>query len=192
MLSSGSCAIGYQGPMCGVCSPGYHLSSRACELCSGSANAYLLPVLALALIAFAVGFVYISRRVNLTKLISAAKVIVSYLQVMGSSSSTYQIPWPAFMQGLLTSFRLALMDVMQVLAVDCWRQLTFYDGFLFTTITTSALLTLVPLVHRLAPHVIARWLPQYVGTPLKEFRNLLVKGIAIFVRETQGANGQQQ
>ncbi len=76
--------------MCGVCSRGYHLSSRACELCAGSANAYLLPVLALALVAFVLLFVYISRRVNLTKLVSAAKV------------------------------RLALMDVMQVLAVDCW------------------------------------------------------------------------
>jgi hypothetical protein len=106
--------------MCGVCSPGYHLSSRACELCTGSANAYLLPVLAVALVAFVVLFVYISRRVNLTKLVSVAKVIVSYLQVMGSSSSSYQIPWPDFMQGLLTNFRLALMDVMQVLAVDCW------------------------------------------------------------------------
>jgi hypothetical protein len=120
VLSSGSCATGYEGPMCGVCSRGYHLSSRACELCAGSANAYLLPVLALALVAFVLLFVYISRRVNLTKLVSAAKVIVSYLQVMGSSSSSYQIPWPEFMQGLLTNFRLALMDVMQVLAVDCW------------------------------------------------------------------------
>ncbi len=179
--ANGSCAVGYEGPMCGVCSSGYHLSSRACEPCTGSANAYLLPVLALAMVAIAAFFVYISRRVNLTKLVSAAKVIVSYLQVMGSSSSTYQIPWPDFMQGLLTSFRLALMDIMQVLAVDCWRHLTFYDGFLFTTVTTSLLLTLVPLVHRLAPHVVMRWFPQHGGAPLKDFRNLLVKGLAIFV-----------
>jgi hypothetical protein len=60
--------------------------------------------------------------------------------------------------------------------------MTFYDGFLFTTITTSALLILVPLVHRAAPHVTTRWFPQFSGSALKEFRNLLVKGIAIFVR----------
>jgi hypothetical protein len=168
--------------MCGVCSSGYHLSSRACELCAGSVNAYLLPVLAVALVACVALFVFISRRVDLTNLVSATKVIVSYLQVMGSSSSTYQIPWPDFMQGLLTSFRLALMDVMQVLAVDCWRRLTFYDGFLFTTVTTILLLAVVPLLHRLAPHVVTRWFPQHVGAPLKEFRNLLVKCIAIFVR----------
>jgi hypothetical protein len=172
--------------MCGVCSSGYHLSSRACELCTGSANAYLLPVLALVLVACVALFVYISRRVNLTKLVSAAKVIVSYLQVMGSSSSTYQIPWPDFMQGLLTSFRLALMDVMQVLAVDCWRHLTFYDGFLFTTITTILLLTLASLLHWLAPRIAARWFPQFVGSTVKEFRNLLVKCIAIFVRRGSG------
>ena len=61
--------------------------------------------------------------------------------------------------------------------------MTFYDGFLFTTITTSALLILVPLVHRAAPHVTTRWFPQFSGSALKEFRNLLVKGIAIFVRK---------
>jgi hypothetical protein len=60
--------------------------------------------------------------------------------------------------------------------------MTFYDGFLFTTITTSVLLILVPLVHRMAPHVMTRWFPQFSGAPLKAFRNLLVKGIAIFVR----------
>ena len=174
--------MGYEGPMCGVCSPGYHLSSRACELCSGSVNAYLMPVLVLALVAFVALFVFISRRVNLTKLVSAAKVIVSYLQVMGSSSSTYQIPWPGFMQGLLTSFRLALMDVLQVLAVDCWGHLTFYDGFLFTTVTTTLLLTLVPLLHGFAPRIAARWFPQFMGAALKDFRNLLVKCIATFVR----------
>ncbi len=60
--------------------------------------------------------------------------------------------------------------------------MTFYDGFLFTTVTTSVLLLFVPLVHRLAPHVITRWFPHYMGSTLKQFRNLLVKGIAIFVR----------
>jgi hypothetical protein len=180
--ANGSCAVGYEGPMCGVCSPGYHLSSRACELCSGSVNAYLLPVLTLILVALVALFVFISRRINLTKLVGAAKLTVSYLQVMGSSSSTYQIPWPDFLQGLLTSFRLALMDVMQVLAVDCWRHLTFYDGFLLTTVTTSVLLALVPLLHRLAPRVVARWFPQHGGATLTAFRHMLVKCLAIFVR----------
>jgi hypothetical protein len=175
--------------MCGVCSPGYHLSSRACELCSGSVNAYLLPVLVLVLAASVALVGFISRHVNLTKLVNPAKVIVSYLQVMGSSSSTYQIPWPAFMQSLLTSFRLALMDVMQVLAVDCWRHLTFYDGFLFTTVTTSVLLALSALLHWLAPRVVARWFPQFEGATLKDIRNLLIKGIAIFVRRGCGRCG---
>ncbi len=180
--ANGSCADGYRGPLCGVCAPGYHLSSRACEVCAGTSNMYLLPVLIVALVVFAAIFVYISRRIDLSKLVGAAKVFVSYLQVMGSSSSTYQIPWPDFMQGLLLNFRLALMDVMQVLAIDCWRQLSFYDGYLFTTISTSVLLLLVPMLHRLAPYVVSRYCPQRMGAPLKEFRNLLVKGIAIFVR----------
>ncbi len=40
-------------------------------------------------------------------------------QVMGSSSSSYNIPWPDFMQSLLDKMRLALLDVYQVTAVDC-------------------------------------------------------------------------
>jgi hypothetical protein len=40
-------------------------------------------------------------------------------QVMGSSSTSYNIPWPEFMQSLLDKMRLALLDIYQVTAVDC-------------------------------------------------------------------------
>ena len=44
---------------------------------------------------------------------------------MGSSSTTYAIPWPPLIQNLLAQFRVALLDVYQVTAVDCWAYVDF-------------------------------------------------------------------
>jgi hypothetical protein len=78
--ANGSCFPGYEGVMCGVCSPGYHSSGASCTVCEGS-NKYMLPVvIVVAALAIAL-FVFISRRVDTTKLVGAGKVIVSYLQV---------------------------------------------------------------------------------------------------------------
>ncbi len=91
----------------------YHASGLSCTLCRGSANAYLLPVLCVVAVLVAAAGYYVAKRLDTTKFVSAAKVLVSYLvwaslinafrvsvrlisyllfflqQVMGSSSSTY-------------------------------------------------------------------------------------------------------
>jgi hypothetical protein len=40
---------------------------------------------------------------------------------MGSSSSAYEIPWPAFVADLLSQFRVALFDVCTFLSLE-WQQ----------------------------------------------------------------------
>ena len=93
----------------------YHASGLSCTLCRGSANAYLLPVLCVVAVLVAAAGYYVAKRLDTTKFVSAAKVLVSYLvwvfidqcissfcsshyvsfdfpqQVMGSSSSTYML-----------------------------------------------------------------------------------------------------
>ena len=100
---------------------------------------------------------------------------------MGSSSSNYQIPWPGFMQGMLDAFRVALMDVFQVTAVDCFVPLDFYAPYYFVTITTVCLLVLTLTLHRVLPRAIVAWFPHWEGNVHKKWRNLLVKGICIFM-----------
>jgi hypothetical protein len=50
---------------------------------------------------------------------------------MGSSSTTYQIPWPQFMLDLMALFRVALLDVFQITAVDCYASYNYYFPFWF-------------------------------------------------------------
>jgi hypothetical protein len=124
--ANGTCSSGYRGVLCATCDPGYHFTWQTCVPCRGSNITYLLPVLAVAAVFVVALFVWISRRLNTSKLVSVAKICVAYWQVMGSSSSNFNFPWPAFMQKLLDAFRLALLDVFQVTAVDCWAQSDFY------------------------------------------------------------------
>ena len=179
--SNGTCTLGYTGVLCGVCQLGYHASGSECSLCRGSANAWLLPVMCVAVVLVGALAVWVSRRVDTTKLVNGAKVIVSYLQVMGSSSSSYQIPWPGFMQGMLNFYRLALMDVFQVTAVDCYVPMDFYPPFYFVTMTTVAVLAAGALVHRVLPLVLGRCAPQWEVNQRKHWRNFIVKAICIFM-----------
>ncbi len=87
--------------------------------------------------------------------VPASVLTVSYLQVMGSSSSSYQIPWPGFMRSLLDQMRVALLDVYAVMAVDCFADYSFYEPFWITTVTTSATLLLAFVAHLCLPRVIA-------------------------------------
>jgi hypothetical protein len=121
---NGSCNLGYRGPLCGVCSLGYHSNGQQCEACTGTTQAALFIVIAVAMVAIAL-FWYISQKLDTSKLVSGGKILVSYFQVMGSSSTSYQIPWPDFIASLLTQMRVALLDVYQVTAVDCWTYMDF-------------------------------------------------------------------
>ena len=55
------------------------------------------------------------------------------------------------MQGMLDFFRVALMDVFQVTAIDCYVPMNFYAPFYFVTMTTVALLAAGALIHRVLP-----------------------------------------
>ena len=179
--SNGTCAVGYVGVLCGVCQVGFHASGSVCSVCRGSFNAWLLPVMCVVLVLVSALAVWVSRRLDTTKLVNGAKVLVSYLQVMGSSSSSYQIPWPGFMQGILDFYRVALMDVFQVTAVDCYVPMDFFAPFYFVTLSTVALLAGGALVHRVLPQALQRWAPHWEAGRRKYWRNAIVKGICIFM-----------
>jgi len=100
---------------------------------------------------------------------------------MGSSSSSYQIQWPGFMQGMLDFYRVALMDLFQVTAVDCYVPMNFYAPFYFVTMATVAVLAAGALVHRALPLLLQRFAPQWEANQRKHWRNVIVKAICIFM-----------
>ena len=96
-------------------------------------------------------------------------------------SCLVQIPWPGFMQGMLDFYRVALMDVFQVTAVDCYVPMDFYAPFYFVCLSTVVVLVGGALVHRVLPRALQRWAPQWEADERKNWRNLLVKAICIFM-----------
>jgi hypothetical protein len=183
--ANSSCNPGYEGVLCGVCKVGYHVTNDGCVACAGSSQ-YVLPVVCTLVVVAVVVLFYLSRFVDpktLVRLVNTTQVLIGYLQVMGSSSSSYDIPWPAFMQGLLGSFRVALMDVFQVTAVDCWQKMDFWTPYWITILTTSVLLLLAPLLHAVIPIVFQRCAAcaSLDEDRRKRLRGLTVKGIAIFM-----------
>jgi hypothetical protein len=153
-----TCAAGYDGKICGVCAADFHNSGQSCTACSGSSQYYLFVAIFVALLAL-IAAVYISNRLETTRMVSIAKVyvsnssvlllvhilyiiidhlffgggfrLVSYLQVMGSSQSNYKIPWPTFMDGVLGYFRIMLAELFQLTAGLIYSYLSLHQAFLF-------------------------------------------------------------
>ena len=114
--SNGSCYPGYRGVLCAVCERGYHQDPTGCNHC-GKLSVNVIVGVGIGLLAIILVFAYISRRVNTRQLVSALKVTVGWLQVIGSTSSSYSIPWPSSMSGLIGFFRVALFDIYQITAI---------------------------------------------------------------------------
>ena len=85
------------------------------------------------------------------------------------------------MQGLLDSYRVALMDVFQVMAVDCYVPMDFYAPYYFVAVTTIVLLAATYCAHRALPWLNRTWFPHWATDTVKQARNMLLKTICIFM-----------
>jgi hypothetical protein len=136
--NNGTCHVGYHGPTCGVCELGYHLTDDGCVKCVGGTK-YMLPIaIAAAIVASALA-VWIMRKFDTKKVVGVMQILVSYFQVMGSSSTAYNIPWPDFMLSMYEQMTVFMLDLFQVTAVDCWIPTDFYVPFFSTTVGTQRL-----------------------------------------------------
>ncbi len=166
--------------LCGSCSPLFHANGDICDPCIGPTKYAIVFVILVAGAATALLW-YISQKLDMTKMVNGAKVAVSYLQVMGSSSSSYSIPWPSFMQGLLDQMRVALLDVYQVTAVDCLAPIDFYLPFWMTTIFVLSFLCVAVILHRLSKPIAKTCCKTFTVQQVKKFRSNVVKFTAIFM-----------
>ena len=87
--ANGTCATGYGGVKCGVCEPGFHDTGTSCTPCVG-ATQYLLPIVLTGALIVGAIFIWVAQRFDTRNMVNVTKILVSYLQVMGSSSSSYK------------------------------------------------------------------------------------------------------
>ncbi len=75
--NNGSCGVGYRGPTCGFCQPGYHLAESACVACQGGTK-FMLPIVIVAGIACGALFLYIAKRFNTKKVVGVMQILIGY------------------------------------------------------------------------------------------------------------------
>ena len=75
--NNGSCGVGYRGPTCGFCQPGYHLAESACVVCQGGTK-FMLPIVIVAGIACGAAFLYIAKRFNTKKVVGVMQILIGY------------------------------------------------------------------------------------------------------------------
>ena len=62
--------------LCDVCTIGYHNTGQQCELCRGGSVQYMLPIVIVIVLAATALIVFIGRRLDTTKFVAGAKVLV--------------------------------------------------------------------------------------------------------------------
>lgn len=138
--ADGICEQGYEGTLCGVCSPGYFRTATACIECP--ADAWVGLVLALIVIA-AVGVMIASVYINLRQPKTAtfnyastvAKQIVNYLHLVGLARS-FSIPFPTPMDTLIEVDSAASNPMSSVYTlVDCVSTFS-YSSLLLVAVAT--------------------------------------------------------
>ena len=78
--NNGTCNLGYMGPTCAFCQPGYHLDNLGCVACIGGTKA-MLPVVICGAIMVALAIYWIGRRFNAKKVIGVMQILIGYFQV---------------------------------------------------------------------------------------------------------------
>merc|ERR1719502_1670443 len=68
-----------------------------------------------------------------------AKILVAYLQVVGSFATTFTISFPHSFTSFISTFELVDLNVMSMISLDCMAPLDFFDKLVLATLAPFAL-----------------------------------------------------
>ncbi|KAL9988971.1 hypothetical protein ACROYT_G003470 [Oculina patagonica] len=123
------CEIGYQGPLCGVCSSGYYKKIQTCTKCpSKKWIVGQLLIIAAIVVIVAVVWVWMSKRKKkdgrkqpiIDIMLSKLKIVIGFYQVTyGLLQAFSYIKWPGSLQVIAKYSEILQMDVLQMAPIDC-------------------------------------------------------------------------
>eukprot|EP01045_Picozoa_sp_COSAG04_P007883 COSAG04_NODE_422_length_14618_cov_11.903712_11_plen_1388_part_01 len=129
-MDSSTCAIGYEGPVCGNCEQEYnHLKvGNPCDPCDdGVINVPL--VMGLFCCALAVGGAVISGALGVLQdfgVITDLRILVGFYQILGQASDVLDVVMPYPVPELVDFIKLLFLDVRKIVMLDCWNIGGFY------------------------------------------------------------------
>ena len=136
-----SCEAGYEGPLCAVCSDGYHKQLKKCKLCptKGWMIGQLAIIGALVII-FVILVVWGSKKKSkkdagrpfLDKLLGKIKVVIGFYQVLyGIMEAFSYVKWPGSLSVVGEYSEIIQMNIVQIAPLHC-----ILPGFKFDAFTS--------------------------------------------------------
>eukprot|EP00937_MAST-01D_sp_MAST-1D-sp2_P004634 g4634.t1 len=129
-----TCALGYTGPLCGVCSKNmrarFTRQGRKCVPCTGGSKAALfitLGVFALVCVA-AMVWAYRKRRQLAARFKNFGfKQLVGFYGLVATMTMTFEIPWPSQFEEFTSSVQTAFVDFVSIADVLCTFNMDYYE-----------------------------------------------------------------
>ena len=145
------CEVGYEGPLCGVCSMGYYMELHTCERCSS--KTWLLGqflIIAVVLVAILTVSFWTSKSNRkkakglavIDKLLSKLKIIIGFYQVTYGLLEAFSfIEWPDSLQAIAKYSEMLQLNILQVAPIHCLFHGLQVDAFanLIAIMTINAL-----------------------------------------------------
>ncbi|XP_022782281.1 uncharacterized protein LOC111323230 [Stylophora pistillata] len=133
------CGEGYHGPICAVCSPGYHKRFHSCKKCSSRAwIAGQLSIIA-AILAILMALLIWKRKTNLSQdrglsfldnLLSKLKILIGFYQVTHGLLDVFSfIEWPDSLQVVSKLSGILQMNLLQIAPIHCLNHKLHVDAF---------------------------------------------------------------
>eukprot|EP01045_Picozoa_sp_COSAG04_P005276 COSAG04_NODE_242_length_19007_cov_3.089433_8_plen_1575_part_00 len=146
-MDESTCAMGYEGPVCGNCAPEYnHLKvGNPCLPCDdGVINLPL--VMGLAFGGMIAGGAIISGVLGVLQdngVITDLRILVGFYQILGQASNVLDLTFPDPVPDLVDFIKLLFLDVRRVVMLDCWDIGGFYGKIVTNIVVVPTFLVSV-------------------------------------------------
>eukprot|EP01045_Picozoa_sp_COSAG04_P002347 COSAG04_NODE_85_length_27560_cov_8.621245_6_plen_838_part_00 len=143
-MDSSTCAMGYQGPVCGNCEPEYnHLKvGNPCSPCDqGVINIPLVMCLFVA--ALVVGWAVVSGTLAVLQsfgIITDLRILVGFYQILGQTGNVLDVVFPFPVPQLVDFVKLLFLDVRKLVMLDCWNIGGFYGKIVTNVVVVPTII----------------------------------------------------
>ena len=161
-----SCEAGYEGPLCAVCSDGYHKQLKKCKLCptKGWMIGQLAIIGALVII-FVILVVWGSKKKSkkeagrpfLDKLLGKIKVVIGFYQVLyGIMEAFSYVKWPGSLSVVGEYSEIIQMNIVQIAPLHCILPGLKFDAF--TSLFAAMGFNIAAVIVALSSLALATWI----------------------------------
>ena len=161
-----SCEAGYEGPLCAVCSDGYHKKLKKCKLCPTKGWMIgQLVIIGVLIIILVILVAWRSKKKNkkdagrsfLDKVLGEIKIVFGFYQVLfGIMEAFSYIKWPGSLSVIGEYSDIIQMNILQIAPLHCILPDLEFDAF--TSLFAVMGLNIAAVIVALASLALATWI----------------------------------